>query len=137
MTNIKIDLSNLDYKFIQKPLLVGGKAKEYYEIRKSGIDTDLIVSSEDYESLAEKYPANLKDLFGDKGVIINDFEIWKTICLYDYDFLSEDATEVDDYKIISIEKLTFLTALAIKKEKYLEDLKLLVDKVFEIKYKIK
>ena len=137
MTNIKIDLSNLDYKFIQKPLLVGGKAKEYYEIRKSGIDTDLIVSSEDYESLAEKYPANLKDLFGDKGVIINDFEIWKTICLYDYDFLSEDATEVDDYKIISIEKLTFLTALAIKKEKYLEDLKLLVDKVLEIKYKIK
>ena len=87
---IHIDLSPLDYQFRHKPLLVGGRAKEYYGIRKSGTDIDLVVSNEDYEALARIYPDSLKDLYGDLGVCTKGFEIWKTICLFDYHFLSED-----------------------------------------------
>ncbi len=132
---MEINLKVLDYQFKTKPLLVGGKAKEYYEVRKSGNDTDLIVTPEDYEGLAKKYPQNLADLWGDLGVKVHGFEIWKTICLYGYDFLSAGAIEKEDYKIISLEKLLFLTALGIKKRKYQDDLKLIVDKIFEIQYK--
>jgi len=132
---MKIDLTKLHYPFTSKPLLVGGKAKEYYGIRESGNDTDLIVTKDDYEALAKLYPQNLKDLWGDFGVCVFDFEIWKTICLFDYAYLSEKAVEKDDYLIISLEKLLFLTALAMGKEKYHKDLELIVKKVLEIKYK--
>lgn len=131
---LNIDFSKLNYEFISKPLLVGGKAKEFYGIRKSGIDTDLIITTKDYEALSKHYPDNLKDLWGDLGVCIYDFEIWKTICQFDYEFLSEGAEEKDNYKIISLEKLLFLTAMGMKKEKYHKDLELIVEKIFEIKY---
>lgn len=132
---MNIDLSVLDYSFKHKPLLIGGKAKEYYGIRKAGKDIDFVIDEEDYSNLANKYPNNKKDLFGDLGIVIRGFEIWKTICLYDYQFLSENALELDSYKIISLERLLFLTALGIKKPKYEHDLRLIVDKIFELKYK--
>lgn len=130
-----MDLSKLNYKFHKKPLLVGGKAKEYYGIRKSGGDIDLIITKKDYDEMSKQYPENLKDLWGDLGICVYNFEMWKTICQFDYEFLSEGSINKDNYKIISLEKLLFLTALGMKKEKYHKDLELIVKKVFEIKYK--
>lgn len=132
---IEIDLTPLGYEFRQKPLLVGGKAKEYYGVRQAGKDIDLIVVPEDYEGLAKLYPDSLKDLYGDLGVCTNGFEIWKTICLFNYDFLSEDAVEKDTIRVVSLEKLLFLTALGMKNEKYHSDLELIVQKIFDLKYK--
>lgn len=60
-----IDLSPLHYRFMDKPLLIGGKAKEYYGIRKAGADIDLVVTRHDYDMLAKRYPNNTVDLFGD------------------------------------------------------------------------
>lgn len=130
-----IDLTPLEFTFSSKPLLIGGKAKEYYGIRPSGADIDFVISASDYDRLAAKYPKNLKDLYGDLGVIVHGFEIWKTICQFDYKNLSEHAIDVGDYMIVSLEKLLFLTALGTKKDKYRKDLQLIVDKIFEIKYK--
>lgn len=130
-----LQLHLLNYKFKNKPLLIGGKAKEYYKIRKAGIDTDLIVTIKDYEGLKNSYPNNLVDLWGDLGIKVKGFEIWKTICLYGYDFLEEKSLEMKDYKIITLEKLLFLTALGIKKSKYQTDLKLIVKKIFSLQYK--
>ena len=130
-----LKLKALGYKFKTKPLLVGGKAKEFYGIRKSGPDTDLIVTSGDYNNLSKLYPNNLADLWGDLGVKVKGFEIWKTILLFDYEFLSKGAIEKKDHKIIFLEKLLFLTSLAIKKPKYLKDTQLIVKKILEIQYK--
>ncbi|MEI6296889.1 MAG: hypothetical protein WCO84_04570, partial [bacterium] len=88
---MELNLEKLKYKFTSKPLLIGGKAKEYYEIRKSGVDTDLVVTENDYLALSKMYPENLRDIFGDLGVCPLDFEIWKTIRGLNYDFLSEKA----------------------------------------------
>ncbi len=126
---MELNLEKLKYKFTSKPLLIGGKAKEYYEIRKSGVDTDLVVTENDYLALSKMYPENLRDIFGDLGVCPLDFEIWKTIRGLNYDFLSEKAIEKNDYKIISLEKLLFLTALAMEKKKYHDDLELIVKKI--------
>lgn len=46
----QVIISNLC--FSNKPILVGGMAMEYYGLRKSGNDIDLVVSDEDYQTLA-------------------------------------------------------------------------------------
>lgn len=127
-----IPLVKLNCRLLKKPLLIGGFAKEYYGIRKAGSDVDLVVSQKDYEQLAQKYPKNLKDLVGDLGVCVAGFEIWKTVAYYNYEFLSENAVEEDTYKVISLEKLLYLTALAMNKPKYRTDLQLIVDKILEL-----
>lgn len=132
---MKIPLNTINHKFIHKPLLIGGQAKEYHGVRKAGIDYDFVVSKEDYESLTNKYPDNLKDLYGDKGIIIDDFEFWRSIVLFDYEYLKSDANETGDYLIMSLEKLLFLSALSMDKPKYFEDLKLIVKKIKDRQYK--
>ena len=127
-------LKKLDFEFAVKPLLIGGKAMEYYGLRKSGADIDFVISSQDYERLAKKYPDNLKDLYGDLGVCVAEFEIWKTICLFGYNFLAEGAVEKQDHLVISLEKLLFLKALAMQVPKYHQDLQLIVDRVRQGQY---
>lgn len=124
-----IDFSKLNYKFIKKPLLIGGKAMEYYDLRKSGQDIDFVVCKKDIKNLALKYPQHLKDLCGDFGVAIYEFEIWKTINYFDYDDLIDDAIEEDNFYVISIDKLLRQKAMAMDKAKYFNDLKLIVKKI--------
>ncbi len=134
--NLDIDLSRIKYTFKQKPLLIGGNAMEYYGLRKAGDDIDFVLALEDYEGLKEAYPEPEfhRDLFGDLGVIVHEFELWKWICSFDYDFLSEKAIEKKEYLIISLEKLLFLKALAMSKRKYRKDLILIVQKFLDDKY---
>lgn len=126
---LDIDLKKLNYKFKKKPLLVGGLAMEFYGLRKAGKDIDFIISEDDYYQLAKMYPDNLKDIFGDKGVCVFSFEMWKTIRYHAYEELNLNAVEKSEYLIISLEKLLFLKALAMSIRKYRKDLELIVDKI--------
>jgi hypothetical protein len=131
---LNIDLSKLNYLFQTKPLLVGGKAMAYYQLRKSGPDIDFVVRATDYERLANLYPENTKALFGDLGVCVHEFEFWKCTVLFDYEFLSIGALEQEPFKIVSLEKLLFLKALAISEIKYEQDVRLIVEKIQDIQY---
>jgi len=131
---VDIELSKLDYTFLTKPLLIGGKAMEYYGLRQARADIDFVITPADYERLSRKYPDNLKDLWGDLGVCVYGFEIWKSICLFDYEYLSPGALDQGEYLIISLERLLFLKALGMKEEKYRRDLELIVQKVLNDKY---
>ena len=131
---MNIELSKLDYTFLAKPLLIGGKAMEYYSLRQAGDDIDFVITPADYERLSQKYPDNLKDLWGDLGVCVHGFEIWKSICLFDYEYLSSGALDQGEYLVISLEKLLFLKALGMKVEKYRQDLELIVKKILDDKY---
>ena len=126
---MEIDLSKLDYTFSSKPVVVGGRAMEFYGLRKSGVDIDLIALQEDLAELIKKYPDRVKDLWGDLGVCPFEFEIWKTVCFYDYEFYKEGAVEKDNYFIVSLDRLLYMKTLAIRKEKYLNDVKLIVEKI--------
>jgi hypothetical protein len=126
---LPIDLGKLDFAFSVKPLLIGGMAMQYYGLRPSGRDIDLVIPREDRARLAARYPDGHKDLYGDLGVCVYEFEIWQTICLFDYAFLSPGAIDCGDFLVISLEKLLFLKALAMKVPKYHRDLELIVARI--------
>jgi len=132
---MELNLNVLNYSFIKKPLLIGGKAMEYYGLRKAGLDIDLVIHNNDHKILMEKYPNNIKDLYGDIGICEYGFEIWNQICTFDYDYLKDNAIEENDYKIVSLEKLLFLKAIAMKIPKYHKDLELVVKLILEKAYK--
>lgn len=131
---MEIDLSRLDYTFTTPPLLIGGAAMEYYGLRPAGADVDFVITPADYEGLARRYPDNLRDLWGDLGVCVFEFEIWKTICLHGYDDLALGAIAAEGYRIISLERLLLLKAFGYKVEKYRRDLELIADRLLEIRY---
>lgn len=128
---MKIDLTKLNYKFLKKPLLVGGMAMEYYGLRKSGNDIDFIAFETDVINLIKMYPDRVKDLWKDLGVCPFEFEIWRTICKYKYEDLLSEAIEEDEYFVISKKNLLLMKALAMSKEKYLEDTKLIVQSILK------
>ena len=131
---MKINLTRLNFSFSTPPLLIGGNAMEFYSLRPAGADVDFVITAEDYDRLARQYPDHLKDLGGDLGVCVFEFEIWKSICLFDYDFLAAGALEQEGYHIISLEKLLFLKALGMKVDKYHRDLELIVGRVLQERY---
>lgn len=123
-----INLAKLNFTFQDKPLLIGGKAMEYYTIRKAGTDIDFVASAADHARLVKQYPDHLKDLYGDLGIIEFEFEIWNTICTFGYEVLKHEAIEEKDYLVISIEKLLMLKAIAMKADdKYRRDVELIGD----------
>lgn len=132
--NMDIPLEIVNYQFQDKPLLIGGRAMEYYGLRKSGADIDLVISERDHSKLKRQYPDHIKDLYGDIGVCEFDFEIWNQICRYTYEELKEGAVEEPSFLVISLEQLLFLKTLAIKEEKYYKDVLLIVDEILKRKY---
>jgi hypothetical protein len=131
---MELNLQILQHVFIHKPLLIGGKAMEYYNLRKAGNDIDLVIHNDDHKILLSKYPDNVKDLYGDIGICEFGYEIWNQICMFDYDYLKVDALEEPDYLVVSLEKSLFLKALAMEIPKYHKDLELIVDLVLKRAY---
>lgn len=129
-----IPFEKLAYPFQDKPLLIGGKAMEYYGLRKAGADIDMVISLNDHANLKKQYPDHIQDLDGDIGICEFEFELWNQICRYDYEELRAGAIEEADVLVISLEKLLFLKTLAIKEEKYYQDVLLLVDEILKRKY---
>jgi hypothetical protein len=118
-------LNEKNLHFSKKPLLIGGMAMEYYGIRKAGADIDLIICDEDYQSLAVEYPDNRKDIWGDLGVVIEPFEIWRCIRLMDYDFYKKEAVDEGNVYVVSLDRLLLMRVLAMGVPKYMDDLKLM------------
>jgi hypothetical protein len=133
---MEIPLAKLNYSFQKKPLLVGGKAMEYYGLRQAGADIDLIAAKEDVFNLIKLYPERVKDLWADLGVCPFEFEIWKSICLLTYDDLCVNAIDEGDFLVISLEKLLIMKALAMKIEKYRIDVQLIVQDLLNRQYKL-
>jgi hypothetical protein len=132
---MNIMLAKLNYTFHTKPLLIGGKAMEYYGLRPAGADIDFVITPEDYTALAQQYPDQHKDLWGDLGVCMAEFELWRTICLFDYAYLAIGALDEGDYVVIALDKLLFLKTLAMKHdEKYQRDVELIVKKILDDQY---
>ncbi len=115
-------LRPLSLTFQKKPILIGGMAMEYYGMRKAGADIDLVISNEDYQALAAKHPGRRKDIYGDLGLLLNEFEIWRSIALMDYDFFLKDAIGEGEVFVVSIDRLLWMRVCAMEVEKYRKDL---------------
>src|SRR5690348_11140064 len=131
---LNINLAKLNFQFTQKPLLIGGMAMQYYGLRQAGADIDFVICAADHARLWQQYPEHRKELWGDLGVCVHEFEIWDSICLFDYVALSQDAVEEGDIRVISLEKLLLLKAMAMRVPKYQRDLELVVECITRRQY---
>jgi len=68
------------------------------------------------------------------GIIIFNFEFWNTVLAFNYNDLSINAIETENYLVISLEKLVLMKALGMKNPKYYKDLELLVDAIMNRQY---
>ncbi len=72
--------------------------------------------------MARKYPDKRKDIYGDFGAVIGEFEIWRSIALLDYDFFLKDAIDEGDLFVVSLDRLLLMRVCAMEVEKYRKDL---------------
>lgn len=100
-----IDIQRFGYEFLDKPVIVGGLAMEYYGLRKHGDDVDFIVTERDYQRLKVKFPDHIKDVWGDFGIHVNGFELFRSIYKFDHAHYSTGAIELTNYKIVSVDTL--------------------------------
>jgi len=121
-----IDLNKLEISFFDKPIIVGGMAMEYYGMRKHGEDIDFIVSNRDYLQLEKKYRNFRKDMWGDFGIRVNEYELFRSMWKFDYKYFNNGAIEFNEYKIISIDMLFRMKVFAMNsEEKHKNDIELI------------
>lgn len=136
------------YTFLDKPILLGGMAMQYYNLRESGHDLDIMISKRDKDQLLEKgYKLNL---FGGEtesevdATFTNienlDLDLVITLNQYDYEFFKRDSKLLEanyNLLVISIENL-LITKIFAKHysplEKHEEDVKLIIKGIEKIKY---
>ena len=128
----QLRINNLS--FTSKPIVIGGMAMEFYGIRKSGTDIDLVITDKDYKMLAQKYPEQRKDIYGDLGVVIGPFEIWRSIALLDYDFYQRQSIIQGPVGIVDIDRLLFMRVSAMEVKKYMDDL-MMMKEFYYTKYR--
>lgn len=148
-----VDISKLDYHFVNPPLLVSGVAMMYHGLRESDKDIDMILSAEDHRNYARQLKDTAKvlesdhgvgykespqftDLYDDHGILVYEFELWDSIMRFTYEDLRENAIVEDDYIVISLEKLMMLSVIrGLDKERYLQDALLIAKLLRSKKYK--
>ena len=139
-------LQRLRYKFESPPLIVGGHAMEYYNVRKAGHDLDIMVSDKDWSALKKKYP-NTLNLFGGQtedeivatlNLDFYDIDVIKTLYLHDYNELLAGSIDVGCVKIISLQNLLYIKAFPYFTHNHTksgEDVGLIIKKVIDDKKK--
>ncbi len=128
---LKKEIQSNNLHFTKKPILIGGLAMQYYSMRKSGEDIDFVICDEDYQTLASKNPDKRKDIWGDLGVVIGIFEIWRSIALLDYDFYLKDAIDEGEVLVVSLDRLMLMRVITMDSEKYMKDLKMIKEHYFK------
>jgi hypothetical protein len=106
----------LGVSFSSKPLVFGGLAMEYYGLRKHGGDIDLLITNKDYQLLADRYPDERIDIWGNLGVILERYSFFRSVGHLDYGFYAAGAVECGDFMVISFDRLFFMAAAAMRSE---------------------
>lgn len=150
------DIGKLDYEFKYPSLLVAGGAMQYYGLRESTKDVDLILHQDDFDALLRKFKKQGKiitkdahsgyrekpgfvDLFGDHGIWIYQFELWDSIFNFNYEELVDGSIAEGDILVISLEKLMVLCgvrgmAKEVGEKRYFADTVLVTQRLVEEKY---
>ncbi len=103
-------------------LSITSGADHVFNLALSLKETALIVEKDHHSSF--KQIPELWDLYGDHGIIYQQFELWDSIVLYTYDELKENAIK-EGFLVTSLEKLLLLCNVrGVYDTRYLEDAKL-------------
>ena len=100
------------YEWQHKPLVVAGKAMEYYGLRDGGDDVDLVVSVKDFHGLYLLYP-NKQAIapLGDAMMKVKQFECYLRCFGLEYDDLLIGAQEQEDHFVAGLPMLLQLAAM--------------------------
>ena len=144
-TQNKLDLKPYEkflkiYTFLDKPILLGGTAMQYYNLRQTGHDLDMMISKRDKNNLIKKgYQLNL---FGGKketdvdSTFTNienlDLDLVITLNQYDYEYFKREAKPVKGHNnllVMSLEDLLITKVFAQKydtRPKHKKDVQLII-----------
>lgn len=136
------------YQFIEPPILLGGIAMKYYDLRDCGHDLDMMISNTDKNNLLKLgYPLNLfggqteRDVDSTFSNIMNlDLDLVITLNQYDYDFFrlrAQNFPNNKDLLIISLEDLLLTKIFAqtySDLEKHSQDVKLIIEGIEKRNY---
>jgi hypothetical protein len=124
-----IDLAKLNFTFTSPPLLIGGMAMQYYGLRPSGADIDFVIARGLHPP--PRITGQPQGPVGDLGVCVR-FEIWQSICLFDYDHSSMARSTMK--RIVSSRWKSCSSSRRSPIGKYHADLELIVKKITDDKY---
>ena len=134
LAKVRAEMSKLNYKFKDAPILIGGGAMEYYGMRATGHDFDFIISREDAIVLKQSYELNH---FGGSAAAdgfsedmdstftqIGGFEIDLAVTMfqYGYEYFVKNAIPIEEYLVVSREDLLLMKCLAASNPGGWEDL---------------
>lgn len=145
-------LKSCNYKFSKTPILVGGLALEYYNIRKSGHDADFMICDEDWQILKKIHPEKINLFGGDKESDVDAtinlkkecVDLIKTLYQFNYNYfinncIEHNLDENNNIQIMSIRDLLFVKTLAAdynNDKKSQIDKKLIMNFIVNIKYNL-
>ena len=81
--------------------------------------------------MARLHAGSRKDIYGDLGVVLGVFEIWRSIALLDYAFLGQGALDEGGLRIVSLDRLLLMRVCAMEVPKYRRDLELIKQRYYE------
>lgn len=136
------------YSFLDPPILLGGGAMEFYNLRKSGHDLDIMISNRDKENLKNLgYTLNLfggkteKDVDATFTNILNlHLDLVISLNQYDYTYFISRAIpypDIENLLVISIEDLLLTKIFAQEYSnftKHKEDVRLIIKGIEKKKY---
>jgi len=136
-------LKKFNYKFLKPPILTGGGAMEYYDLRKIGHDYDIIISKKDKSNLLKLgYDLNLfggkteKDVDSTFNIKKLKLDLIVTLYQYDYKFFKKESVKLGKINVISLEKLLFTKILAVRtgEKKHERDVKKIINGIIKQQY---
>jgi hypothetical protein len=107
----------LGHTFLLKPLLVAGKAMEYYGLRP-GNDYDFLIPRDEFRSLRTTFPKEvITSTFGDGRIQIGDYTFYESQFGFSYFHLERDAIDRQDYLVAHPGFLLFLSTMRLIHER--------------------
>ncbi len=139
----------INYKFKYPPILIGGKAMEYYKLRKTGHDIDYIIHKYDYNRLSKIYEPNSYMPEQTPGITYRggkiDIDFFLNLYQFDYQYLKKKAVKDNKSLVISKDDLILVKSMTafdkknkrigkLTVKKSLKDIELLVNSLSQDKY---
>lgn len=134
----------MNYQFKYPPILVGGKAMEYYGLRKCGKDIDYVVHKSDYRRMLKIEKPNKTMIPQTPGITYTggkkDTDYYLNLYQFDYNRLKQNAVKKGNMLIVSREDLILVKTMALNNKKYViknkKDIQLLAKSLVRSKYSV-
>ena len=97
--------------FQHPPILVGAMAKYYYDVGSRSDWIDFVLHENDFAILQSHYSNAVRWTGLDQVIQIEKFRFRRSIELFKYDAINENAVPRGNFAIISLDRLYFITVV--------------------------